>query len=267
VIASFYEISRERWEGLHELTLSVLSKEMFKDPKVCKTVIDKFSTPGEMVQIEALSDKRLAGKMSVLHCLMMSHGGELMARYKGLLKSHDDYKHVTNLNDKFTASDAAFVKAKAKGKDQKKRLTQTYVGDTYALIKGYEHSLAKKDAEILCLKASPPEFTQEQLVAALKKISHFMPGDQGRLIEATPLVATTDYPFLNMLVDHSDRPLSALLKLEPDRRARLAAVPTLNVVGVSPPSLKESTVTLASSSVELFLKDDFPFSAAATEQL
>ncbi|GJZ30215.1 hypothetical protein Tco_0575262 [Tanacetum coccineum] len=86
--------------------------------------------------------------------------------------------------------------------------------------KGYNHSLAEKDGEILRLKASPLEFVsffrggfqslvkkflasdefsrvQEQLVADLNKISHFVPGAHDRLVKATPLVATTDYPFLN----------------------------------------------------------------------
>ncbi|GJX89803.1 hypothetical protein Tco_0343129 [Tanacetum coccineum] len=189
-----------------------------------------------MVRIEALTDDRLAGKMSVLHCMMMSHRGELLARYRGLLKSHHVYvqstdsrlkglqqrltsfqglksqvsglkKQVTDLNHKVTASDAAFVKAKAKGKERKKKIkslsktldqftikslsktldqstaeaahlasdlnqarrsdaqkgdqiaaAQGYLGDVYALIEGYKHSLAEKDAEILRLKSSPPEF-------------------------------------------------------------------------------------------------------------
>ncbi|GKG47344.1 hypothetical protein Tco_0504541, partial [Tanacetum coccineum] len=33
----------------------------------------------------------LAAKTSVLHCLMMSHRGDLLARYQVLLKSHHDY--------------------------------------------------------------------------------------------------------------------------------------------------------------------------------
>nr|GFD50475.1 hypothetical protein [Tanacetum cinerariifolium] len=29
--------------------------------------------------------------MSVLHCMRMSHGGELLARYRGLNQSHHEY--------------------------------------------------------------------------------------------------------------------------------------------------------------------------------
>nr|GEW07039.1 hypothetical protein [Tanacetum cinerariifolium] len=105
----------------------------------------EFPTPGEMVWIESLSNDRLFGKMSVLHCLIMSYRGELLAQYNGLLKSH----------------------AKTKGKDRKKKVK--------SLSKSLDHATAevaclssdlnqarnieaKKDAEILRLRASPPMF-------------------------------------------------------------------------------------------------------------
>nr|GEW70173.1 hypothetical protein [Tanacetum cinerariifolium] len=275
-------------------------------------------------------------------------------------------KWVTDLNDKVTVSDVSFVKAKAKGKEQKKKIkspsksldqftaeaarlasnlnqaqrsdaqkedqivaAQTYLGDIYALIEGYKQSLTEKDAEILCLKSSPPEFAflsrprglmlkkkdqiaaaqtylgdiyaliegykqsltekdaeilclkssplefaflsrwlsgHEQLAAALKKISYFMPGDQGMLIEATPLVYTTDYPFLNKIIGPSSCLLSALIKLKPHRLVHLAIVLTHRVVGVSPPFHKDSIVTPTSFSVELFLKDAPPSSTTTTRQ-
>nr|GEV34346.1 hypothetical protein [Tanacetum cinerariifolium] len=56
--------------------------EVFKDPAIYKTMVDPFLTPGEMVQVEALPEDQLTAKMSVLHCIMMSHGGELLARYR-----------------------------------------------------------------------------------------------------------------------------------------------------------------------------------------
>ncbi|GJW39569.1 hypothetical protein Tco_0065414, partial [Tanacetum coccineum] len=347
VVTGSYEVSREEWEGLHQPTLSILTKEMFKDPNVCQTVVDQFPTPGEMVRIEALTNERLAGKMSVLHYSMMFHGGELLARYRGLLKSHEEYVHsadsrlksfqqrltsfqglesqvyglkkqVTDLNDKVIASDAAFIKAKAKGKERKKKIKslfktldqftseaarlatdlnqvrrsdaqkgdqiaagKTYLDDIYALIEGYKHSLAEKDAKILRLfsrvqgellsfaasagfeRGLNMDQTLEQLAAALNKISRYVLGAQVRMVEATPLVVTTDYPFLKKIIDHSASPLSVLVKLEPDRLARPATVPALRVIGVSPPSMKESTVIPAPSSMELYSKDA-PYSSTAT---
>nr|GEX89290.1 hypothetical protein [Tanacetum cinerariifolium] len=196
-------------------------------------------------------------------------------------------KQVTDLNEKVKASDAAFVKVKGKSKDYKKNIkslsrtmdqfiakaarlasdlnevrradaqkgdqiaeAQTYLGNIHALIQGYKHSMVKKDAKILRLKASPPELayffqgglfgsflplmyfnkvqgelvslaanaglerglhmdrSEEQLDVALKKISHFMFGAQGRLLEATLLVATANYPFLSQITDRFAHPLS-----------------------------------------------------------
>nr|GEV23504.1 hypothetical protein [Tanacetum cinerariifolium] len=103
--------------------------------------------------------------MSVLHCLMMSHGGELMARYRGLLQSHHEY--VVGLNDKLSFFDAAFVKSKAKGKESKKKiksLTKS-LGNLHAEVARLSANLnratileADKDEEILRLKATPLEF-------------------------------------------------------------------------------------------------------------
>ncbi|GJS68129.1 hypothetical protein Tco_0682694 [Tanacetum coccineum] len=124
-VAGNYEFTREEWDAPYRPTLRVLTKEVFKDPAVCKTVVDQFPTPGEMVRVESLFDDQLTAKMSVLHCMMMSHGGEIPARYRGLHESHHDAtlkKQVSRINDKLYSSDASFAKSKAKGKERKKKI-------------------------------------------------------------------------------------------------------------------------------------------------
>ncbi|GJR64786.1 hypothetical protein Tco_0010851 [Tanacetum coccineum] len=125
--------------------------EVFKDPTVCKTIVDQFPTPREMVRVKSLSNDQLTAKMSVLHCMMMSHGGELLARYRRLNQSHHEYvlstdsrlkgyeekvanmtglelqvsalkKQVSGLNDKLSSFDASFAKSKAKGNERKKKI-------------------------------------------------------------------------------------------------------------------------------------------------
>ncbi|GKE85115.1 hypothetical protein Tco_1558857, partial [Tanacetum coccineum] len=104
-----------------------------------------------MVQVESLSDDQLTAKMNVLHCMMISHGGEILARYRSLLQSHHEYVQSTNsrlkgfqekfaslfglesqvsrfqrqvsgLNDKLSSFDGAFAKSKAKRKERKKKI-------------------------------------------------------------------------------------------------------------------------------------------------
>ncbi|GJZ35424.1 hypothetical protein Tco_0581241 [Tanacetum coccineum] len=177
-IAGNYEFTREEWDAPYRPTFGVLTKEVFKDHAVYKTMVDQFPTPGEMVRVEALSEVQLTAKMGVLNCMMMSHGGELVARYHGLLQSHHEYVQSTNsrlkgyqekvagaaglelqvstlkkqvygLNDKLVSSDASFAKSKAKGKERKKR--------SIPLPKATALE-AEKDEEILRLKKTPPEF-------------------------------------------------------------------------------------------------------------
>ncbi|GJZ72114.1 hypothetical protein Tco_0635965 [Tanacetum coccineum] len=160
------EFNREEWDAPYRPTFGVLTKEVFKD---------------------------LA--MSVLHCMMMSHGGKLLARYHGLNQSHHEYvlsvdsrlkgyeekvasltrlelqvstwkKQVSGLNDKLSSSDASFEKSKAKGKEKKKKiksLTKS-LDNLHVKVARLSADLnratvleAEKDEEILRLKATPPD--------------------------------------------------------------------------------------------------------------
>ncbi|GJW68894.1 hypothetical protein Tco_0123318, partial [Tanacetum coccineum] len=122
---------------------------------------------------------------------------------------------------------------------------------------------AEKDKEILRLKTTPPKFssffrvrkflafdefsrvqgellslaasagfervlsmhqTKDEFAAVLKKMVNFMPDAQDRLAEASPLVAQTDYSFLNKISKHATEPLSVILQLEPKKLVRSANV-------------------------------------------
>nr|GEW09114.1 hypothetical protein [Tanacetum cinerariifolium] len=140
-VAGNYKFTREEWEAPHQPTLTVLTKEDFKDPSVCKTVVDQFPTPREMVWIEALSSDQLNAKMSVLHCLMMSYSSELLDRYRGLLQSYHE----------------------AKGKERKKKiksLTKS-LDILHAEVVVFTVLEAERDKEILRLKATLLEVQAE----------------------------------------------------------------------------------------------------------
>nr|GEX08605.1 hypothetical protein [Tanacetum cinerariifolium] len=252
------EFTREEWDAPYRPTFGVLTKEVFKDPTICKTMVGQFPTPGEMVRVESLSDDQLTVRMSVLHCMMMSHGGKHLAHYRGLNQSHHEYvlsaesrlkgyeekvasltglelqvstlkKQVSGLNDKLFSSDASFAMSKAKGKEKKKK------------IKSLTNK-AEKDEEILRLKATPLEFypsfeansrvcagfecglsmhqTKDEFAPVLKKMTHFMP----------------------------------------------ANVPTSRDTRVSPPIAKDSTMTPAFESLKLPANVVLASSAVASEQ-
>nr|GEY90814.1 hypothetical protein [Tanacetum cinerariifolium] len=74
---------------------------------------------------------------------------------------------------------------------------------------------------------------------------------KSRLVEASPLVAQTDYTFLNKISEHDIEPLSIILQLEPEKLARSVNISASRDAHVSPHVVKESTVTHVSASLEL----------------
>ncbi|GKD15616.1 hypothetical protein Tco_1200023 [Tanacetum coccineum] len=254
-----------------------VARNCFKDPVVCKTIVDQFPTPSEMVRVESLSDDQLTAKMSVLHCMMMSHGGELLARYRGLNQSHHEYvlsadsrlkgyeekvanmsglelqvaalkKQVSGLNDKLTSSDASFSKSKAKGKERKKKIKSltksldNLHAEVARLFADFNRATvleAERDEEILHLKATLSEFSSLFWGQFQGLVRKFLASDEfsrvqgellsldasDRLVEASPLVAQTDYAFLNKILEYAAEPLSVILQLEPEKLARSANVP------------------------------------------
>ncbi|GKF29542.1 hypothetical protein Tco_0095884, partial [Tanacetum coccineum] len=61
-----------------------------------------------------------------------------------------------------------------------------------------------------------------------------------RLTEASPLVAQTDYAFLNKISKYAAEPLLVILQLKPEKLVHPANVPILRDTRVSPPIAKES---------------------------
>ncbi|GKF89173.1 hypothetical protein Tco_0263136, partial [Tanacetum coccineum] len=125
-------------------------------------MVDRFPTPGEMVWIKALSSDHLTAKLSVLHCLMMSHGGELLARYCGLLQSYHEY--VQSTDSKLKGYQEKFA---TKGNERKKKIKSitksldnphAEVARLFANLNRATVLEAEKDEKILRLKSTPPEF-------------------------------------------------------------------------------------------------------------
>ncbi|GJY73020.1 hypothetical protein Tco_0477451 [Tanacetum coccineum] len=234
-VAGNCEFTREEWDAPYRPTFGVLTKEVFKDHVVCKTMVDQFPTPGEMVRVESLSDDQLTAKMSVLHCMMMSHGGELLDRYRGLNQSHHEY--MLSADSRLKGYEEKVDLLKAKGKETKKKIK--------SLGKSLDNLHA--EGELLSLAASAGferglsmHRTKDKFAAVLKKMVNFMPDAQDKLAEASPL-------------------------LEPEKLVRSANVPTPRDARVSPPIAKESIVTPASKSLELPANVDLTAFVVASE--
>ncbi|GJW60598.1 hypothetical protein Tco_0109933 [Tanacetum coccineum] len=242
-VAGNYEFTREEWDAPYRTTFGVLTKEVSKDPSVCKMVVDQFPTPGEMIRVKTLSGDQLTAKMSVSHCMMMSHGGELLARLKGY---EERVVGLTELELQVSA-----LKRKIKSLTKSLDNTHVEVARFSADLNRATVLEAEKDKEILRLKATPLGFasffrgkllslaasarfkrglsmhqTKDEFAAILKKMSHFN-------------------------FKHATEPVSVILQLKLEKLARLANIPALRDARVSPPIAKESTVTPTFESLEL----------------
>ncbi|GKE31077.1 hypothetical protein Tco_1450399 [Tanacetum coccineum] len=163
-----------------------------------------------------------------------------------------------------TTSDASFDKSKAKGKERKKKiksLTKSLdnlhseglvwkflASDEFSRVQGELLSLAPS---VGFKRGLSMHRTKDEFAVVLKKMVNFMPSAQDRLVEASLLVAQTDYAYLNKIFEHATEPLSIILQLEPEKLARSANVLTPRDTRASPPIANESTLTPISKSLKL----------------
>ncbi|GKD68156.1 hypothetical protein Tco_1322246 [Tanacetum coccineum] len=79
--------TRDNWEEIHGVNIGLRKKELYKDPKVCRTALDRFPTPVETHRLRELSSVELSYRMSVLQCQLITHGSMLNARYDHSLRN------------------------------------------------------------------------------------------------------------------------------------------------------------------------------------
>ncbi|GJV54061.1 hypothetical protein Tco_1449802 [Tanacetum coccineum] len=251
--ADFFPFSAWGWLLHSRPTFGVLTKEVFKDPTICKTVVDQFPTPGEMVRVESLSDDQLTAKMSVLHCMMMSHGGKLLARYRGLnLNSSHVYGLISG-------------NSRLKGYEDKGEKVSSYLTKSLGQILHYVVARlsaalnqatvleAENDEEILRLRATLPEFSsffRSQFQGLVRK---FLASDefsrvQGELISLAASAGFERGLSMHQTKDEFAAVLKKMANFMPSAQDRL-----------------ESTVTPASKSLELSTNADLTPSVVASE--
>ncbi|GKB10896.1 hypothetical protein Tco_0844819, partial [Tanacetum coccineum] len=79
--------TKDDWEEIHRVNLGLQKKELYKDPRVCRTAIDRFLTPVKTHWLRELSSAELSDCMSVLQCQLITHRSMLNARYDHSLRN------------------------------------------------------------------------------------------------------------------------------------------------------------------------------------
>ncbi|GKA87376.1 hypothetical protein Tco_0809140 [Tanacetum coccineum] len=78
--------TKDDWDEIHGVNLGLRKKELYKDPKVCRTAIDHFPTPTEIHRLHEPSSVEFSDRMSVLECQLITHGHTFHARYDHSLR-------------------------------------------------------------------------------------------------------------------------------------------------------------------------------------
>ncbi|GKC46840.1 hypothetical protein Tco_1064562, partial [Tanacetum coccineum] len=90
--------TKEEWNGPHASERSILCKDIFKDPDVCRKALDQTITPVELSRTESLLPLELSNRVNVLSSLLVSHGYELNSHYANLVSSKAHFQE--NLDKK-----------------------------------------------------------------------------------------------------------------------------------------------------------------------
>ncbi|GJR22175.1 hypothetical protein Tco_0970702 [Tanacetum coccineum] len=64
-------------------------RKLYKDPKVCRTALDRFPTLAETYRLRELSLVELSDRISMLQCQLITHGSMLNARYDHSLSNFE----------------------------------------------------------------------------------------------------------------------------------------------------------------------------------
>ncbi|GJZ55098.1 hypothetical protein Tco_0610291 [Tanacetum coccineum] len=140
------EFTREKWDALYRHNFEVLTKEVFKDPAVCKTVVDQFLTPREMSHHEyvQLADSRLKGYEEK----SKSKGNERNKKIKSLTKSLD------NLHAEVARLSAALNQATILEAEKDEEMFMVNSFRWLAIAKGFEARLSmhRLRMSLLCVE-------------------------------------------------------------------------------------------------------------------
>ncbi|GJW15696.1 hypothetical protein Tco_0019829 [Tanacetum coccineum] len=162
----------------------------------------------------------------VLHCVMMSHGDELLTRYHGLNQSHHEY--VLSVDSRLKGYEEKV--ANMTGLELQGLVRKFLASDEFSRVQGELLSLA---ASVGFERGFCMHRTKDEFAMVLKK----------------------------MISEHATEPLSVILQLEPEKLVHLANVPIPRGTCSSPPIAKESTVTPVSESLKLSTNVNFTASA------
>ncbi|GJY30396.1 hypothetical protein Tco_0413891 [Tanacetum coccineum] len=149
--------TKDDWEEIHGVNLGLRKKELYKDPKVCRTGIDRFPTPAEIHRLGELSSVELSDHMSVLQCQLITHGRALNARYDHSLRNQSE--STVRADEKVSRLSAQLEVLKSKCETTKQKLSSW----------GKKHRKYRNERDALAIEKAKIE---EELAEARSQLEH-----------------------------------------------------------------------------------------------
>ncbi|GJX90156.1 pectinesterase inhibitor 9-like protein [Tanacetum coccineum] len=209
------------WDEIHGVNLSLRKKELYKDPKVCRTAIDHFPTPAEIHRLHELSSVELSDRMSVLQCQLITHGRAFHAHCNHPLRE------VERLA-KRCAQQTQIIKKQSANLKQHKESTvraskevsglKAELGALKSKCEATEHKLSSWDKKHRKYRSERDILAKEK--AKIKeelKVAGFIPDAKEKFDRVIAAFPDTTFPFLDKVSQHSQSSLQDIARLEPDR--------------------------------------------------
>ncbi|GKC51094.1 hypothetical protein Tco_1073839, partial [Tanacetum coccineum] len=176
--------NKDDWEEIHGVNHGLRQKELYKDPKVCRTALDRFPTPAETHRLRELSLVELSDWMSVLQCQLITHGSILNARYNHFLKN------VERLTKRFLKSS---------------KFNRAFAGVLNTAISVRVERGLRMDR------------TDEEFRGLSQKVAGFIPNAKEKFDRVIAAFPDITFPFLDKVSQHSQSSLQDIARLEPNR--------------------------------------------------
>ncbi|GKE79335.1 hypothetical protein Tco_1545455, partial [Tanacetum coccineum] len=239
--------NKDDWEEIHGVNLGLRKKELYMDPKVCRTALDRFPTLAETHRLRELSSVELSDCMSMLQCQLITHGSMLNARYDHFLRNVErlskqcaqqmhtikrqqsvDLKqqnkstvHANEEVSRLTAELSSWDKKHRKYRNKRDTLAMEKVKIDEELVgtksqlehrKRQAEEIQVLESSVGCVWIAPMRSSGSYLRGLL--VSFLMPRRFDRVVAAFP---DTTFPFLGKVSQNSQSSLQDIARLEPNR--------------------------------------------------
>ncbi|GJV73570.1 hypothetical protein Tco_1493565 [Tanacetum coccineum] len=168
--------TKDDWDEIHGVNLGLRRKELYKDPKVCRTAIDHFPTPAEIHRLHELFSVELSNRMSMLQCQLITHGRAFHARYDHSLREES----TVHASEEVSGLKADLGALKSKCEDTEHKLNSW--DKKHKKYRSERDTLAKEKAKIEEELKSQLEHRERQAEEIQGSITSFFQSD------FTPLV-------------------------------------------------------------------------------